>query len=195
MDYTRILTIILLTYFIFFIVVPELTSRIFLRRVQADDGTYWNVQNDLPCPKCAANRLSEVHKDLKRLIEYVNEKFPNDPRSKKLLNYDISRVQEGRPGGLNGDTSYVVNKGEKIVHCLRSAKDVSKFVSKNLQVYTVVHEASHIASNSYGHGLEFQKNFLWLLKHAVDIGIYKPVDYSKNPEEFCGLNVNASILF
>lgn len=195
MDFITIILSFLIIIIFSINIIPEIITRINLKKIKADDGTYWNVQTDLPCPKCAANILSSTHKDLKRLIEYMNEKYPNDIRSKKLLNYDISKVQEGRPNGLTGDTSYVINKGEKIVHCLRSSKNLSEFVNRNLQIYTIIHEASHIASNNYGHGLEFQKNFLWLLQNAVNIGIYEPVDYSKNPVDFCGLTVNSSILF
>lgn len=176
---------------------PEWFNNLNLTPVKSNiDGRIWNVQGDLPCPSCAADRLAKTHLDLMKLIRYVNEKFPNDPRSKRLRKYNIKNVIEGRPSPAGmGDTSYVVNKGEKIVHCLRSAEDKAKFVEENLQIYTMVHEASHIASKGVGHGKEFQENFLWLLNHAVDIGIYEPIDYSKYPQEFCGITVNSSILF
>lgn len=160
------------------------------------DGKVWNVQGDLPCPECAADRLAKTHIDIMKLIKYVNDKYPKDPRSKRLRKYKIKNVIEGRPSPAGmGDTSYVVNKGEKIVHCLRSAEDKSKFVEENLQIYTMVHEAAHVASVKVGHGKEFQDNFLWLLNKAVDIGIYEPVDYSRYPKKFCGLTVDSSILF
>lgn len=183
--------------FIFVIIlfkfIPSIITNIHIRKVPASDGTVWNVQNDLPCPKCSANRLSDTNKDIIKLIKYVNEKYPNDPRSIRVKKYNINNVYEGRPDG--SDTSYVINKGDKIVFCQRSAKDNSKFIEKNLQIYTMIHELAHIASQSYGHGMEFQINFLWLLKQAVDLGIYKPVDYSKHPIEFCGMTVDSSILY
>jgi len=186
-----VIAIIIISY------LPEWFNNINLISVKSPiDGKVWKVQGDLPCPSCAADILAKTHKDLMRLIDYVNEKYSNDPRSKRLRKYNIKNVIEGRPSPAGmGDTSYVVNKGQRIVHCLRSAKDTEKFVEENLQIYTMVHEASHIASTGVGHGKEFQKNFLWLLNHAVDIGIYKPVDYSRYPQEFCGIRVDSSILF
>ncbi len=176
---------------------PEWFNSLNLTPIKSSvDGKTWNVQGDLPCPKCAADRLAKTHQDLMKLISYVNNKFPSDVRAKRLRKYNIKNVIEGRPSPAGmGDTSYVVNKGERIVHCLRSAKNKEKFVEENLQMYTMVHEASHIASAGVGHGKEFQENFLWLLNKAVDIGIYKPVDYRKYPKEFCGITVDSSILF
>lgn len=189
--------IVFIISLIVYLSLPELANNAHIISVKSSvDNKYWKVQGDLPCPKCAANKLAKGHKDLLKLIKYVNKEYPNDPRAKRLKKYNIKNVIEGRPNpGGSGDTSYVINKGEKIVHCIRSAKDRSKFVNDNLQIYTMVHEAAHIASSSIGHGEEFQKNFLWLLTNAVNIGIYKPIDYRKYPTEFCGLTVDASILY
>jgi len=196
-DFLAYIFIGFIFYFIFVAIIPDYFNNLNLVSIKSKiDGKIWRVQGDLPCPPCAADILAKTHQDLEKLINYVNAKFPNDPRSKRLRNYNIKNVIEGRPSPAgSGDTSYVINKGQKIVHCLRSAHDNEKFVEENLQIYTIVHEASHIASLAVGHGKEFQTNFLWLLNHAVDIGIYKPVDYSRYPAEFCGIKVDSSILF
>ena len=161
------------------------------------DGREWNVQGDLPCPECVADLMAEINQDMMAFIGHLKKKYPNDPRVHRLISrYNPDRIYEGRPspGGM-GDTSYSLNKGQRLVFCMRSARDVARLTEKNLQVYTQCHELSHLASSSYGHNKEFNDTFAWLLREAVKFGIYKPVDYRRNPKEFCGIMVNQSILF
>jgi WLM domain len=61
----------------------------------------------------------------------------------------------------NGYTSYSVNKGEKIVMCVRQ-KDNS-LVPKNVVMYVGIHELSHIMTSDIGHTPEFWDNFKFLL--------------------------------
>ena len=44
-------------------------------------------------------------------------------------------------------------------------------------------------TESIGHTKEFWQNFKFLLKDAVKMGIYKPVDYKKKPKSYCGMNI------
>jgi hypothetical protein len=43
---------------------------------------------------------------------------------------------------------------------------------------------------SIGHKQEFWQNFKFLLENAKQAGIYDPIDYKKNPQEYCGMTIN-----
>lgn len=191
--------IVIILWYIGKIYIPEFFNQINLIKVKSKiDGREWNVQEDFPCPSCAADSLALLHQDTVKLIAHLKNKYPNDPRVHRLIKrYNPDRIFEGRPspGGL-GDTSYSLNKGEKLVFCARSGKDVSKIIDQNtLKYVNLVHELSHVFSKNFGHGKEFNDNMLWLAKEAVEAGLYNPVDYRKNPVEFCGITINQSILF
>ena len=42
---------------------------------------------------------------------------------------------------------------------------------------------------SVGHTDEFWQNFKFLLEHAVELKLYTPVDYKKEPENYCGMDI------
>ena len=90
-------------------------------------------------------------------------------------------------------TSYTVNKGEQVSFCLVSKK-TNKVHDINTLMYVAIHELSHVASTSYGHDELFKKIFKFFLEEAIKINIYKNVDYNEKPIEYCGMDINSSIL-
>jgi predicted metal-dependent hydrolase len=62
-------------------------------------------------------------------------------------------------------------------------------------MYVALHELSHVMSVSIGHNDEFWTNFKFLIIEAEKINIYKPVDYKKNNERFCGTNITDNPYF
>jgi len=90
-------------------------------------------------------------------------------------------------------TSYSVNKGEEISFCLRSKK-TGNLHDINLLTYVGIHEISHIACPEIGHGDLFKKIFRMFAQEAVNIGIYKKVDYAESPTEYCGMILSSSII-
>jgi len=44
-------------------------------------------------------------------------------------------------------------------------------------------------TKSVGHKLDFWENFKFLLENAKEANIYIPVDYKKEPKEFCGMTI------
>lgn len=90
-------------------------------------------------------------------------------------------------------TSYSVNKGEEISFCLRSKK-TGNLHDINLLTYVGIHEISHIACPEIGHGDLFKKIFRMFAQESVNIGIYKKVDYSELPIEYCGMILSSSII-
>lgn len=112
-------------------------------------------------------------------------------RLKKKFNPD--NISES--GASNKYTSYSVNKGEKIIFCLRQKNEEQSFVDENTITFVAIHELAHIMTLSIGHEPEFWNNFKILLREAVDLGIYQKEDYSKNPKPYCGITVTDNPLF
>ena len=56
-------------------------------------------------------------------------------------------------------------------------------------MFVALHELSHIATKSIGHTTEFWNNFKFILKEAVKIKIYEPVNYKKKPKNYCGMKI------
>jgi hypothetical protein len=48
---------------------------------------------------------------------------------------------------------------------------------------------------SEGHKQIFWQHFKFLLEEAKEINIYKPVDYKKNPEPYCGMKITDNPLY
>lgn len=135
--------------------------------------------------------MTRVHLKTKKFIDYLVKKYPNNENI-KLLNqrYNPNKIEEVCPRNGDNNTSYVVNKGSEIGYCIRERDTPDKFVDQNVLFYVIIHELSHLASKSYGHGPEFRKNFILLLDEARKAGIYNEIDYSKTPHKYCGITIN-----
>ena len=107
-------------------------------------------------------------------------------------NQNISN--EGENNNKDNTTSYSVNKGEELVLCLRSKKDVNKFHDMNTLMYVILHEISHIACPEYNHTPLFKKIFAFFTEVAIKLNIYQRVNYSSNPVEYCGIYITDSIV-
>lgn len=55
--------------------------------------------------------------------------------------------------------------------------------------FVAIHELGHVITVSIGHTQEFWDNFKWLLEICEKEGIYKSTDYSKYPQEYCGMKI------
>ena len=120
----------------------------------------------------------------------MKKKLPNDPRIKRLnSNYVPDNICESIEHDKN--TSYSVNKGEKVVFCIRSKED-NKLEDLNTLMFVAIHEMGHLASGSIGHNDEFWANFKFLLEEAINIGLYQKVEYSKQPKDYCGIQITDS---
>lgn len=145
------------------------------------------VQDDLPKKELAANKLAKVEIFINNFVDYLNRNYPNDIRVQRLkdrlkdLNIQESEIKPGV-------SSYTVNKGELISVCVRNKDDLNEFHEFQLLLFVIIHELAHVASKSFGHNKEFNDNFEWLLKEAINVG-YVPQDYSVNPVTYCGVDV------
>ena len=53
-------------------------------------------------------------------------------------------------------------------------------------IFVLLHELAHLMSKKYGHGKEFQDNFSYLTRKAVEQGIYKYQNFKENSSSYCG---------
>lgn len=154
------------------------------------DNIEYLVRN-LPDKQQAADYLADINKKLLLLVRHMYAKFPNNSDVKQLYdNYNPDSVSEGSLE--SGYTSYSVNKGEKIILCIRQTD--RSFVDKNVVMYVAIHELGHLMTPEIGHTQSFWKNFKWLLEEAISIGVYTKINYSKEPSDYCGISITTSII-
>jgi hypothetical protein len=165
-----------------------------LRCVISDvDGNRYCVRERSKITK-AADRLAEVNKNMSKLVAYLREKYPKRTNVIRLVNgYNPRKIYETLPTSTY--TAYSENKGEKLAFCLNAQKNDDALIDLNTLTFVAIHELAHIATKSIGHTDEFWDNFKFLLQEAVSINIYKPVDYSKKPQPYCGSSIHDSPLY
>lgn len=154
------------------------------------DDRYYLVYK-LPDSQNAADYLAEINSKLLKLTRHMIAKYGESKDATQLYqNFNPNSVQEGSPD--SGYTSYSFNKGEKLILCIRQTDH--KFVDKNVVMYVSIHELAHIMTKEVGHTTEFWNNFKFLLKEAVDLGMYKKVNFNKDPQDYCGIKISNSII-
>lgn len=168
--------------------------------VEAFDRKKYLVR-DLNDKSESANLLAKLMKNLKFLISTLKQRAENTS-DKEYLEFKpyidtiyskIDGVSVRENEGGNDLTSYSVNKGEELVFCLRS-KTNGKIHDINELMYVAIHEIGHIGCPETGHTKLFARINLFLLKKALDLGLYQYVDYSQNPIEYCGMTLTTNIL-
>lgn len=117
-------------------------------------------------------------------IEYINQLERNFTKTR-------TRIYET---DLNSNlTSYSVNKGEELSICLKS-KTTGKIHNINLLMYVVIHEMAHFACPEIGHGPLFIKIFKKFVEVAIENKLYYYENYNVNPVEYCGMELNSSVI-
>ena len=136
----------------------------------------------------AADLLAKVTQKCKLLVIYMKEKYPKDPKVKRLVDgFNPKKISETLP--TSELTAYSENKGEKIAFCLNKTKEGNRLIDLNTLTFVALHELSHIMTVSIGHKQEFWKNFKFLLENAKEAHLYKPEDYKEHPKEYCGMKI------
>lgn len=147
----------------------------------------------LPDKQAAADLLAQIRKKLETLVKHLEKIAPQDPRTKRLvMNFQPAKIQEGMESSKH--TSYSINKGEKIVFCLRSKDAKKELVDLNTIMFVALHELAHICTETVGHTEEFWTNFRWILEESINIGIYVEQDFKSKPQPYCGITITDSPL-
>ena len=69
---------------------------------------------------------------------------------------------------------------------------IEKFIDDNTILFVVIHELTHVMTEEVGHTPLFWSNMKYLLEEGKKAGIYSPVDYRKNPTDYCGMEINTT---
>ena len=155
--------------------------------VSDEDGNTYCVR-ETPKLELVADLLARTTEKLKQLVAYLKDEFPNRENVKRLAQkFNPKKISETLP--TSKYTAYSENKGEKLAFCTTTTKEGSKLIDENTLTFVAIHELGHVMTESVGHTKEFWQNFKFLLKNAVKIGIYQPVDYKKKPKKYCGMKI------
>ena len=183
--------VIIFIYFFLFI------NRNNLIYVESNTGTKFLVHKDnLKNEK--ANLLGKIVENMfilkNHMIKNINNFTSFEPYIKQLKeNLSESRTVVYETDPESNLTSFSVNKGEELSFCLKSKKS-NQLHDINLLMYVAIHEMAHIACPEIGHGDLFKKIFRKLAEEAIKIGIYKKVNFSEIPTEYCGMILSSSII-
>jgi hypothetical protein len=151
------------------------------------DGERYCVRDRMQIQE-AADLLAKVTQNLKDLVAYCAKKYPDDERVQRMVQkFNPTKISETLP--TSEYTAYSENKGEKLAFCLNSEKNGKKLIDINTLTFVSIHELAHIMTKSEGHKQEFWQNFKFLLEQAKAANIYEPIDYKKNPEPYCGMDI------
>jgi CCR4-NOT transcriptional regulation complex NOT5 subunit len=162
-----------------------------VERVQSSVDKRVYIVRKLPNSQAAADYLAEINGHLTRLVKHMIAKYPDNIEIQQLYkNYNPESVSEGSAD--SGYTSYSVNKGEKLILCIRQRDN--SFVDLNVVIYVAIHELGHIMTTEVGHTDHFWENFKILLEEAISMGIYQKVDFKQSPHDYCGIKITNSIV-
>lgn len=111
-----------------------------------------------------------------------------DPEHEALVARMVARY---RPDSLSENvahsdhTAYTVDKGRRIVFCLRTRDARDALYDDNKLFYVALHELAHVASEKVDphHGPEFDAAFGYIYRKAVQFGLLDPI---REPWNYCG---------
>jgi hypothetical protein len=189
---------IILIFVIIFNCYNNYLQNIDLLIIEGIDGNNYYVRDDNDKDK-AVLILYEIRQNIKKLINFIEENSANDkefPIYKENINLiknKIDSVTIKETPKTSSYTSYSVNKGEELYLCIRS-KNTNEIHNINDLLYVAIHEIAHIGCPEIGHTNLFFKINLYLLNKAVEFNLYKYDNYNNNPKEYCGINLNNTLL-
>ena len=153
------------------------------------DGNKYCVR-DRALSKEAVDLLAKTVTKMKNFVMYMKKHHPEDIRTKRLLKgFNPKKCMETLP--TSEHKAYSENKGQKLAFCLNAtANNNTKLIDANTLMFVALHELSHICTKQIGHTPQYWKNFKFVLENAVNMGIYDPIDYKKNPQNYCGMTIS-----
>lgn len=191
LSYTEYFVIFIIVFILGVFIYTHMDSEVEYVRSTVDGRAY--LVQSLPDKQKAADMLASINADIITLIKHLQRKMPDAEITKLLYkNYNPNAVSEGSPD--SGYTSFSVNKGEKLVICIRHNDKTKSFVEKNVIMYPVFHEVSHLACREIGHTPLFWETFKVVLQEAINVGLYTKIDFKSRPEPYCGIKITSSVL-
>jgi len=150
----------------------------------------------------SADTLAEINRRIEILINILDRKYSTDGDKNYFINhlkknYNFDKLSEAAYDPRY--TTYTVNKDEMHI-CLRTRDTNENIYDINLLMYVILHELAHMCNynkNSIpiqGHGIEFKYIFSILVQEAINADLYVYQDYRKQPAEYCGIELNSTII-
>ena len=185
--YGFIILIVGICFYMYFIDKDKLDLKCVVSGV---DGNTYCVRDRTKVNE-AADLLAKVTTNLKKLVEYVGQKYPDKEVVKRLVdNFKPEKVMETLPN--SSYTAYSENKGQKIAFCLtpKKNKNENQLIDEHTLTFVAIHELAHVGTKSIGHKTDFWQNFKFLLEEAKEAGIHQPHDYKSQPKKYCSMDIN-----
>ena len=116
------------------------------------DGNKYYVQKkeSLTDMSETSDHIAKIVNRIKALIEHLKKTYQDDKRTIILeKNFDPTSVLEAPI--VKGQTSYSINKGEKIMLCLRTRDEHEELIELNTMMFVTLHEIAHVCTVSIGH--------------------------------------------
>lgn len=158
------------------------------------DGRVYLVR-DMPDKQDAADLLARARQRLMRLCDKLERHYPNDKRVALMVNrFNPDAISELSAYADPKYTSYSISKGKQIIFCLRSRDKSQQLISLQTLMFVAVHELAHVMTVSIGHTEEFWDNMRFLLANGIEWKLYRPIDYARKPQPYCGLQITSSPL-
>lgn len=197
MNYTLIFTIVITIIVLYLIYLIYKNWYAGIRVQSGIDNRYYLVRNiSKEYNQKAADTLAALNLKTAKLINHLKS-IDNGSFQKNidLLVYRY-KPEELMENILEIDTSFTIDKGRRMEICIdpRDNSKDPKIHDINILAYVKNHELAHCASITYGHTPEFKRNFQYILKKAIEIGVYEYVDYSRTPVEYCGMEIKNSVI-
>ena len=193
MDYFKTLIIIVLIIIILDFIISKIVFYNKSEYLKSNTNDKYYLVKDT---KNKYNKVELIDK-LFNSLNILLEELKNSNYDFKDINFE--EIQEKIKNSeileniTDSDTSYTVNKGEKIIICLADRENDNLY-SYNLLMYVLIHELAHILNTTYGHDDNFKKTFRFILEKAIELNLYTYEDYKNNPVNYCGLILNTNIM-
>lgn len=152
---------------------------------KANDNNIYYVRNTNKLK--AANKLASINVFLKKLIsklltDYKDNKLVQTMGKKKIIVKELPKNTEKK-------VAYTVNKSV-IYICLRTNNNFE--TNLNSIKFVIMHELSHIISNTYGHTEEYWNIFRLVLKSSIKHKLYNYRNYYNNPVNYCNIKIDTT---
>lgn len=139
--------------------------------------------------KKKAEFLAKLDIKANKIVDHMyKEQFPNKEIANRLYErFKNSSIGETPP--YDSGAAYTINKGP-ISICIEKLD--GSFYDIDDAFFVILHELAHVMSISYGHGLEFQENFDYIVKFAVKNDYWKDKNYQDKSTDYCGVEITSS---
>ena len=133
-----------------------------------------------------SDAIAKLNQNMKSLMERLSNKEIKKKLEDRTQNTEF--MENAKKFPPKKETSYTVNKGDRIVLCVVDYATMELY-DMNTLMYVVIHELAHIANDTIGHDDSFYSIFNYLLQESIFTGIYSFYNFDKLPLRYCGLEL------